>query len=227
MPSAALRADLRRLVTGLVTRGKSDLIQVWNDLDTAQADITTAALLRTVPRIVERYGEIGAALTADWYDRARAEAGARRTFIALGAEPAGREQTEAMTRWAVTPLWSETPAAGLALTNLTAGVERLIRQPPRGTIITNTGRDPGAGRWAREAVGEGCAFCLMLVSRGAVYTEETADFETHDHCSCDAVPVWDDTDVPEEAATLRDLWNEATRGESDQLNAFRRALAPA
>jgi hypothetical protein len=30
----------------------------------------------------------------------------------------------------------------------------------------------------------------MLLGRGAVYTEASADFEAHDHCNCGAAPAW-------------------------------------
>jgi hypothetical protein len=30
----------------------------------------------------------------------------------------------------------------------------------------------------------------MLIARGAVYTEVTADFASHDHCNCSAVPAF-------------------------------------
>jgi hypothetical protein len=31
----------------------------------------------------------------------------------------------------------------------------------------------------------------MLIGRGAVYSEATADFAAHDHCKCSAVPAFD------------------------------------
>jgi hypothetical protein len=30
----------------------------------------------------------------------------------------------------------------------------------------------------------------MLIGRGAVYSEATADFQSHDHCNCQAEPAW-------------------------------------
>src|SRR5450756_974958 len=47
--------------------------------------------------------------------------------------------------------------------------------------------DRRARGWARAGTGR-CDFCAMLIGRGAVYTEATANFETHDHCGCVAVP---------------------------------------
>ena len=42
-------------------------------------------------------------------------------------------------------------------------------------------------RWYRKTTGmENCDLCDMLESRGAVYTRDTAFFETHDGCDCTA-----------------------------------------
>ncbi|WP_461004710.1 VG15 protein [Trueperella pyogenes] len=54
------------------------------------------------------------------------------------------------------------------------------------------------GRWRRISDGQPCAFCAMLVGRGPVYSEQTADFESHDHCGCGAEPVvgeWEPTEL--------------------------------
>jgi hypothetical protein len=44
--------------------------------------------------------------------------------------------------------------------------------------------------WQRVASDNACAFCEMLAARGAVYSEESADFEAHDGCTCTVEPVW-------------------------------------
>jgi hypothetical protein len=57
--------------------------------------------------------------------------------------------------------------------------------------ITNTVRaDPRAPGWQRVASATACEFCSMLAGRGAVYGEDTADFQAHDGCSCAAEPVY-------------------------------------
>ena len=50
--------------------------------------------------------------------------------------------------------------------------------------------DPAARGWGRFAHGETCDFCLMLTSRGDVYTDRTAVFASHDWCDCGAGPIW-------------------------------------
>ena len=81
--------------------------------------------------------------------------------------------------------------------------------------------------YRRVTSGNACAFCSMLASRGAVYSQRGASFEAHDGCSCSPEPVWDIGPEPEEVTRLRKLWRESTAGLSgkDALNAFRRALS--
>ena len=55
------------------------------------------------------------------------------------------------------------------------------------TVSSTT--DPKARGWQRVGVGE-CDFCSMLIGRGAVYSEATADFLSHDHCHCYAEPAF-------------------------------------
>lgn len=49
-----------------------------------------------------------------------------------------------------------------------------------------------AGGYRRVTDGKPCAFCAMLASRGPVYMQETAYFESHSHCGCSAEPVYGD-----------------------------------
>lgn len=45
-------------------------------------------------------------------------------------------------------------------------------------------------RYRRVTSGRACDFCRMLAGRGAVYGEDTGSFQSHDHCSCSAEPVF-------------------------------------
>ena len=49
--------------------------------------------------------------------------------------------------------------------------------------------------YARVPEPGACKFCLMLASRGFVYSKSTAGQtkKFHGKCRCNAVPVWDET----------------------------------
>lgn len=98
---------------------------------------------------------------------------------------------------------------------LGAGVARHVKAASRDAVIKTAARN--RMRWARQLAGsENCAFCAMLVSRGAVYSEKTVHFKTHDHCDCTAtiVPDHGHWDGKEQADELYQLWVDS-QGMSD------------
>lgn len=79
-------------------------------------------------------------------------------------------------------------ADGLAAVQGT--VQRHVLDGGRNAEMTLMHADPEVFRYARVTDGNACAFCGMLASRGAVYlSQESAGFDTHDHCGCGVEPV--------------------------------------
>lgn len=109
-----------------------------------------------------------------------------------------------------------------------AAVVRHTEQAGREGMISMVQADDNALGWARVARGgHTCAFCLLLVSRGPVYkSEATGAFESHPACDCIAVPVYDKGNWPgrQQWLAAERLYKQATAGEVDKLNAFRRAV---
>ncbi|MDK7143389.1 hypothetical protein QP405_05885 [Gleimia europaea] len=70
--------------------------------------------------------------------------------------------------------------------------------------------------WARVIRGEyTCGFCIMLASRGAAYRNaDTAGFESHYHCDCGVVPVYDRNNWTgmRQADYLLKLWSKHSGG---------------
>lgn len=178
------RSDLNEL-----TRlAETDLKVLWR-----QASSATGArnlLARALPDLVSVYGSAAATLAADWYDEVRDHSKVPGKFRAIAAELPDRGRTDALAGWAVTPLFSKNPDFDAALTLASGGFQRIIANAGRDTVTVSSVRDPRARGWQREGAG-GCEFCQMLIGRGAVYTEASADFESHDHCQCAAAPVFD------------------------------------
>lgn len=91
------------------------------------------------------------------------------------------------------------------------------------TIIRSAGTDRRARGWQRITSGSPCAFCAMIASRGPVFSSDGGSFNAHDHCGCTAEPVYEGSSMPGRNRRFQQLWDEATSGETDQMNAFRRA----
>lgn len=119
---------------------------------------------------------------------------------------------------------SENPAVARSVmaNQLRGSTQRLVLAGDRATIMgTFQASDEIAG-WRRVGTGS-CAFCAMLLSRGAVYSKDTADFQAHDRCGCSAEPLYEHEPEPEEVLRLQDEWAEATAGASgaEALKAWR------
>lgn len=199
MPSVG---DFGATQVGVVRLAERELNEFFKSLD-FENDLEKAvrATKLFVPQLVMKYGEIGAALAADFYDELRLDAGVKSRFKAILAAPLPEEQVFVSTSWAVGPLFREDgiPDVSAAVSNLTDVTDRLVKQRYRDTVNLNTLRDPAQARWARVPSGaETCKFCLMLASRGAVYSgsaKAKAAHKYHGKCDCVPVPVWDDADL--------------------------------
>lgn len=175
-------SSLRTETNGLVRLADRDLSRLWATVSRgASADVALRDLL---PAIVREYGAAGAALAADWYDDQRDKAGVRGRFAAIPVEADDRG-TQALIGWALSSATDDASLHALIL----GGTQRRIADHVRRTVADSAVADPGARGWQRVGSGE-CAFCAMLIGRGAVYSEASADFASHDHCNCSAVPAW-------------------------------------
>lgn len=142
-------------------------------------------LVAAIEALVAVYGAAASAAAADWYDDLRVEAevaGGFRAVVSDVRDPGAA----ALFGW----------AAGFAATRelIEGGVQKRILNAARETITLSSVADPRARGWQRVGHGE-CDWCLMLISRGAVYAKATADFSSHDSCRCTAQPAWGGQEV--------------------------------
>lgn len=180
MPSPTL---LRSDVALLTREAESDLSTLWRRVETPEA--VEEALRDVLPALVDSYGAAAATVAADWYDDLRDERGVGGRFTAIPASIT-ETGTQALVGWALAE------AADLPgfQTLILGGTQRRIANFARQTVMGSSIADPQAKGWMRVGSGSSCPFCSMLLGRGAVYTEATADFQAHDHDDCAAAPAW-------------------------------------
>lgn len=186
--ATALRSTHRRDLRTLTALAERDLSALWKQFDSAVA--AREALRDVLPRLVAVYGTAAATLAADYFDEARDAAEARGRFQAIPVEPADTAALDVLARVAVGPLFAAKPDFASALVLARGGLQRHIANADRLTVATSSVHDPQARGWQRVGDGRTCEFCSMLLGRGAVYSEATADFQAHDHCGCIAEPVF-------------------------------------
>lgn len=185
-----MATSLRSETADLVRMADRDLSRLWRLV--AQGASAETALRDLLPAIVTEYGALGGALAAEWYDDMREKAGVRGRFAAspVAADDRG---TQALIGWALAKAADDNSLRALIL----GGTQRRIADHVRYTVAESSVADPGARGWQRVGVG-GCkdGFCDMLIGRGAVYTEATAAFASHDNCKCSAVPAFEGQPIP-------------------------------
>jgi hypothetical protein len=189
MPTAA---DLRTGLVGLSRLASADLTTLWATVATAEQ--ARDALVGVLPPLADSYATAAAALAADWYDEVRATDNIDGRFFAITAK-LDNLGADVLARWGVAPLFRAEPDWADAQTLIDGGLQRRIANAARDTVTLSSIRDPQATGWQRVAQG-GCAFCRMLAARGAVYSRETVDFASHDHCHCVAVPAFRGRPLP-------------------------------
>jgi hypothetical protein len=146
-----------------------------------------AALRDLLPGLIDQYGAATATVAADWYDDLRDERGVRGRFRAIPASVA-ETGTQALVGWALTEVADPTNVAAFR-SLIEGGTQRRIANFSRLTVTGSSVADPQARGWQRTGAGD-CDFCAMLIGRGAVYTEASVEFPSHDHCQCGSEPAW-------------------------------------
>lgn len=197
MPTPTL---LRSAVSDLSSLAVHELRGIWKPSrnPTQIRDL----LAEVLPQVVDVYGTAAATVAADWYDELRDGLNIAGRFSAIPTE-LGDTGGEELAGWGVGPLFSAEPDFATAQTLIEGGLQRRIADAARDTVIESSIADPSARGWQRETSG-GCDFCEMLAGRGIVFSEESADFASHDHCQCYAVPAFDGEPKPVKAYTPSD-----------------------
>lgn len=213
-------ADQRVALQAVTAAAAADLASEWASLDLADAVAVKQALLDLFPALADEYGPAASELAADVYDSLREAAG-----ITSGYEPQIADlspKLDQWARWAADPLFSRQAAAqprdgdlsqavlldrgqadreAAAFTRAQESVQKAVADQYRATITATAVEDDAADGWQRvvrpgSSDSGPCPFCVLLASRGAVYSTKTVDFAAHGLCHCLAVPAWGGQERP-------------------------------
>lgn len=220
--TAAHRRDLALLATALTRRvnriamsaNPADIDSWWERSSpelvaiVAQGHDVAAALAR-------RYLSGHAAM--EGVDLAPAAVAANRAEIATSLHVTGPVAFKTNMRISADPAMARLVMARA----LQGATQRLTLNGDRSTTMRTFASSEVIAGWRR--VGGGCAFCLALISRGAVYSKTSADFQAHDRCRCSAEPLYEREPEPESVQRLQEEWAEATDGAvgAEKLKAWR------
>ncbi len=181
-------------VNNAVVVAADDLLRILAANPSASIDETAAVL----QGVANRYRSIVAASAVRALENSRDAYEQWDLVPPVTAGPLGLTQARATTSWAVWNAAEKRHEASIDhIDRLIGSLGRFVRNGSRETV-QGSARIAGT-RWARVPGGKACDFCLMLVSRGAVYrTARTAgqvkDF--HDNCDCQVIESYTDADLP-------------------------------
>jgi hypothetical protein len=175
------------------------------------------ALEQVMPLLIDSYGQMASAVAAEWYDEFRESLGVPGSFRAAAAPMPANNGALELVGWARSTAKDPDSMIDLVL----GGMQRRVSNQARLTIMGAANLDPRSTGWRRIGVGKNCPLCDVLISRGAVYSEKSVRFGTHDHCNCQSAPAfgrWSDaSEVDDFKPTERRRDPETTAADQERV----------
>lgn len=192
--SMQLLRQFERANDGIAALVERDLAAFFALLDFSRPAAVQTDLFDYIPALVSQYGDIAATVAGDWFEELREAEGVDGSFRAPLAPSVPVEQVNGRLGYATRPsgpLWAGDSATLTAFLGLMTNEYAL--QPGRETVMDAAFKDNAA--YARVPERGACKFCLMLASRGFVYSKDTAgdSKKFHGKCRCNILPSWDET----------------------------------
>ena len=195
--------DLLSLGMNEVARqARAELQAFWLTLPKDDLVYVREQLEEFFPSLIDTYGDVASVVAADWYESVMNQP----SYI---GDLKPEAQVNARMRWAMTAGFDGD--VDQALATLQMVTDELVKQFGRDTVMRSASKN--GVRYARVPSGsETCAFCLMLASRGYVYSSQAKAGDLvkfHGECDCQIVP--DDGRVPDgyDPDALYELYLEA------------------
>ena len=223
-------ADYQQAMDNLRTLAIRDLVSWWKQTETLGFADAKQLMEEPFQAIIAAYGEQAAYAAADYLFRSRSlDDNLKGLEYPEVSDPAGFEQILGSYAWALNT--SRTATGGLdrqlVLRKLAGITNRLVQQPARETVYQAT-RKAGT-RYARVPEPHACTFCLLLASRGAVYSRDTvllteAGKKYHDNCKCLGIEVQTPADLPKINQELEQIYIKSGRYPGNDQEAFAEAI---
>lgn len=173
-----------------------DLSRVWPMLDFARLDATYPGWAFAVEEVVHRYEQDGLARSRDYLAAFYRDHGVAGTVPVIAPPSIPREQIDALLhsqavaslKKAAAVAAPPSMAASRAFVSTSQSMVRVVRDQSREQVRLTALHDDRFGGWQRVGTGDTCAFCQMLIGRGATYSEMSVRFASHANCNCEVQP---------------------------------------
>lgn len=192
----------------LTSSAEREVRQFWKSAAKLSPKALERATRRFMRDLVKQYGQLAADAAADYLTVEWSEWGD--PYSSLGTPdvvgPTPGKYVDRSTNWAM-----QTAQGGAAAVSADETLERLVGMAarlvlsPANKTVAAAAQKAGVG-FARVAEAGACAFCLILASRGGVYSDRSTAASSHDNCRCTAIQVRDDRELPKSSKRLMKEW---------------------
>ncbi|MFB9776328.1 hypothetical protein [Brevibacterium otitidis] len=202
MLTASQRAQWRSARDTLDGHLISTLDRIMATAHGAPGKETKDLILTAIPEVVKAHGTVTAELTAEFYALARTNASLNDLFTPEPVWDPNEQQIAGSLRWALRPINGEQYTGedyARAVDRVRAAMTRLMRQTEGTTVMENVRRDPRRPLYRRVPEAGACGWCMMLATRGHVYTKDTVGGphkRYHDRCKCSSEPQYPGEELP-------------------------------
>ena len=197
------RSDQKRMSARMVR----DLRRVWPALDFTRLDATYPVWASSVEQVVRHYEDDSIDRTRQYMETFYGREGITgrpAPYVLVPRAP--QEKLDALLHSQAVAGIKKSTAMGSPLvqtldrtfSTTSMSMVRVVRDRSREYVRQTSLTDDRLGGWQRIGTGDTCAFCQMLLSRGAVYSEKTVRFASHLNCACEVMPAYGDQAKPVE-----------------------------
>ena len=191
-------------VQGVSQEARNAFLKAAESVDFSDWSVAVEQLREIIDGIVDYYGMAASELGAQWYEYCRSMKYDSRYTAIVGQT--SRYSLRSDCDAVIDKLFDGKIEPEDMVMSLAGVVTDQVQKHSRDTILDNLDIEYKAARnrgddamadsigYARVPRGDACAFCLMMASRGFVYTSKyTAENKKgggkyHEHCTCEAVP---------------------------------------
>ena len=204
---------LRQLQLRAITA--RDVQLLWRTLDLEDFARGWASIEPALVTSIQARHQLSAGLSGRYFTEFHAAEGAQGAPSVRLAETPAADVLVPNLRLLGPGTVERTGSLSTAFSQVESEVSRQVLAGGRSTMVESIGATRYCLGYARVSDGSPCAFCAMLISRGAGYGPAAAHFEAHRRCGCTAEPVYRmDQPLPNQAQHDRfsELWNSIPRG---------------
>jgi hypothetical protein len=168
----------------------ADVTRLLQDFDITDPFASWARIEREILLLIDVRRRASGLLTGSYFSAFHEAEDAAGSPVVRLAQRVGLEDVAPNLRL-VGPVWASRSGDMASFTsNVSSEVVRRVLEGERETLLQSVEATDSCIGYYRVTDGSPCAFCALMVARGAVYSARTVRFEAHRGCACTGEPLY-------------------------------------